>query len=79
MPFDAAGLEGRSERLADLVQHAGEVGVALERGEEDDRLRAEAAGLGVPAGELDRRRRLALPGVGVQQHDRVRIEGPVEQ
>ena len=44
-----------------------------------DRLRAEAAGLGVPAGELDRGGGLALPGVGVQQHDRVAVEGPVEQ
>ena len=39
--------------LADLVQHVGQVGVGLERGQQDDGLRAEAAGLGVPAGQFD--------------------------
>ena len=71
--------ESRSEQLADLVQHVGQVGVGLEGGEQDDGLRAEAAGLGVPAGELDGGGGFALAGVGVQQDDGVVVEGAVEQ
>ena len=79
VPLDAVGLQERAEELPHLVQRVVQVGGLLEGGEQHHRLRAQAAGLAVPAGELHGRGGLALAGVGVQQHDRVGVEGAVQQ
>ena len=79
VPLDAVGLQQRPEKLPHLVQRVVEVGGLLEGGENHEWLLAQAAGGGIPAGELHGRGALALPGVGVQQHDRVGVEGAVQQ
>jgi hypothetical protein len=69
----------RNRWLPDLIQDVIQVGGMLEGGEQDGRPGAQAPGLGVPARKLDAGGGLALAGVGMQEHDRLSIEGAVEQ
>ena len=78
-PVDALCREQLARRLAYLVQQVIEVGVALEGGEQDERLRAQPAGDGIPAGELDGGGAFPLSSVGVQEDDAVLVEGAVER
>ena len=78
-PVDSLCREHWREGLDYLVQQVVEVGVILEGGEQDERLRAQPAGDAVPAGELDGGGAFPLSSVSVQEDDAVLVKGAVQR